>query len=123
MMRQTMSRSTKKTEPAVEIYNQDKPKRTLNQIVLLRDINLEIKRGDFVIIIGEIGSGKSSLISSILGEMLYVPQNEINVFGGLEKELDDKEIDQLNHALYNLEDVKDDAQYAIQINSSISWVE
>ena len=30
MMRQTMSRSTKKTEPAVEIYNQDKPKRTLN---------------------------------------------------------------------------------------------
>ena len=93
MMRKTMSGSKKKTETADEKDEQVQPKRNLNQIVLLRDISLEIKRGEFVIIIGEIGSGKSSLISSILGEMLYVPQYEIDAFGGFEKELDDKQIE------------------------------
>jgi len=28
----------------------------------LKDINLEIKRGEFIIIIGKIGAGKSSLL-------------------------------------------------------------
>ena len=90
---------------------------------MLRDINLEVKRGEFVIIIGEIGSGKSSLISAILGEMLYIPQNEIECLGGFEKVLSDKDVDQLNHVLYNLEEVESDDKYPLQINSSMSFVE
>lgn len=38
-------------------------------------MDLTIKKGEFVCIIGEIGSGKSSILSSVLGDMLA--QNEI----------------------------------------------
>ncbi|XP_025100797.1 LOW QUALITY PROTEIN: canalicular multispecific organic anion transporter 2-like [Pomacea canaliculata] len=35
----------------------------------LKDINLEVKEGQLVAVIGPVGAGKSSLISSLLGEM------------------------------------------------------
>ncbi|ORY28894.1 P-loop containing nucleoside triphosphate hydrolase protein, partial [Rhizoclosmatium globosum] len=35
----------------------------------LRNVNLNIKRGSFVAIVGAVGSGKSSLLNAILGEM------------------------------------------------------
>lgn len=37
----------------------------------LKNINITIERGSFVAIVGDVGSGKSSLIQSILGEMIY----------------------------------------------------
>ena len=40
---------------------------------MLRQLDIEIKKGEFVIIIGEIGSGKSSLLNAMLGQLLYVP--------------------------------------------------
>jgi ABC-type lipoprotein export system ATPase subunit len=33
---------------------------------------LEFKHGEFVCIIGDVGSGKSSLLSSIIGDLLYL---------------------------------------------------
>lgn len=36
---------------------------------VLRDIELHVKRGSFVAIVGQVASGKTSLISAILGEM------------------------------------------------------
>jgi ATP-binding cassette, subfamily C (CFTR/MRP), member 1 len=39
--------------------------------VTLKKMNLTIKKGEFVCIIGGIGSGKSSLLSSLIGDMLY----------------------------------------------------
>ncbi|KAI8831071.1 P-loop containing nucleoside triphosphate hydrolase protein [Chytriomyces cf. hyalinus JEL632] len=38
----------------------------------LRNINLEIKRGSLVAIVGAVGSGKSSLLNAIIGEMKKV---------------------------------------------------
>lgn len=35
----------------------------------LHDINLEVKRGELVAVIGRVGSGKTSLLNSMLGEM------------------------------------------------------
>jgi ATP-binding cassette subfamily C (CFTR/MRP) protein 2 len=35
----------------------------------LRGINLKVKKGDLVIVCGQVGSGKSSLLNAILGEM------------------------------------------------------
>ncbi|KAM7485082.1 hypothetical protein LguiA_001091 [Lonicera macranthoides] len=35
----------------------------------LKDVNLEIKKGEFAAIVGTVGSGKSSLLASILGEL------------------------------------------------------
>lgn len=43
----------------------------------LKEIDLTIKKGEFVCIIGDVGSGKSSLFSSIIGDMIYVPDKEI----------------------------------------------
>ena len=39
----------------------------IQSIQILKNINLEINEGDFLAIIGENGSGKSSLIKCILG--------------------------------------------------------
>jgi ABC-type multidrug transport system fused ATPase/permease subunit len=38
--------------------------------LVLKNINLEVKKGEFICIIGEIGSGKSSLIHAILNNMI-----------------------------------------------------
>lgn len=41
-----------------------------NYVRILKDINTSIKRANFTIVIGDIGSGKSSLLLSILNEMV-----------------------------------------------------
>ena len=61
----------------------------------LKKINLKIKKGEFLCIIGDVGSGKSSLLSSIIGDLIYVPQSEVEHFGGLEKEASKEEFDEL----------------------------
>lgn len=40
--------------------------------LILKNINLEIKEGEFICVIGEVGSGKSSLIQAILNNMTNV---------------------------------------------------
>jgi len=35
----------------------------------IKDVNLKVKKGQLIIIIGKIGSGKSSILYSLLGEM------------------------------------------------------
>ena len=44
----------------------------MNDIINLKRIELEIKKEEFVCIIGDVGSGKSSLLHAILGEMNYL---------------------------------------------------
>ena len=39
----------------------------------LKSINLSIRKGEFVCIIGDVGSGKSSLLNAIIGDLIYVP--------------------------------------------------
>lgn len=45
--------------------------------VTLKDITLRVKQGEFVCIIGEIGSGKSSLLNSLIGDLKYVSMKEL----------------------------------------------
>ena len=40
----------------------------------LKTINLNIKPGEFVCVVGEIGSGKSSLLNCLLGDLKFVRQ-------------------------------------------------
>ncbi|OAY49526.1 ABC transporter C family member 4 [Manihot esculenta] len=47
---------------------------------VLKNINLEIKKGELTSIVGTVGSGKSSLLASILGEMHKI-QGQVRVCG------------------------------------------
>ncbi len=38
----------------------------------LREINMDVRRGELVTVIGRVGSGKTSLLNSMLGEMKHV---------------------------------------------------
>ena len=44
----------------------------------LKDINLEVRKGEFICVIGDVGAGKSSLFSAINGDMIFVPEDVIN---------------------------------------------
>lgn len=48
---------------------------SIKECIDLKDINLNIKKGEFVCIIGDVGSGKSNLLNAINGEMIYVPKD------------------------------------------------
>ena len=48
---------------------------------VLKDINISIPRGSLTAIVGPVGSGKSSLVSAILGEMEMDPGGSATVCG------------------------------------------
>jgi len=60
-----------------------KPKKISN-ISTLKGMNLQIKKGEFVCVIGEVGSGKSSLIQSMIGDLLYMENDFFQVFKNVE---------------------------------------
>jgi ABC-type phosphate/phosphonate transport system ATPase subunit len=54
---------------------------TLQENIQLSDISLNIKQGELIWVIGEVGSGKSSLLSAILGDMIYLSDETIQQYG------------------------------------------
>lgn len=48
---------------------------SIDSLVVLKDIDLKVKKGEFVCIIGDVGSGKSSILSSIIGDLIPVSQS------------------------------------------------
>ncbi|CAG7727265.1 unnamed protein product, partial [Allacma fusca] len=51
-------------------------------IPTLRNINLRVKKGSLVAVVGTVGSGKSSLLSAILGEMEKI-SGWVNTYGSV----------------------------------------
>ena len=49
---------------------------------VINNINLEIKKGEFVSVIGEVGSGKSSLLQSILNNMISLSNQSWIIVNG-----------------------------------------
>jgi ATP-binding cassette subfamily C (CFTR/MRP) protein 1 len=45
---------------------------TVENMMALKGLDINVKKGEFVCIIGDVGSGKSSLLSSLIGEMNYM---------------------------------------------------
>jgi len=44
----------------------------------LRNIHLKVGKGEFVCVIGDVGAGKTSLLSAINGDLVYVPDSEVS---------------------------------------------
>jgi ABC-type glutathione transport system ATPase component len=57
-----------------------KDKVKFNEFITLKSIDLTVRRGELVAIIGEVGSGKSSIISSIIGDMIYVDDETLSIY-------------------------------------------
>ena len=73
--------------------------KSLKSIINLRDIDVKIKKGEFTVIIGEVGSGKTSLLNAMLGEMVYLPEKEIEFIGDQSRKLTSDEQKALEHTL------------------------
>jgi len=68
--------------------------RKLDAAISLKNINISIKKGQLVFIVGKVASGKSSLLSAIIGDLMPVPQKLVDSYGGpegLQKALTDQE--------------------------------
>ena len=51
--------------------------------LVLKDIELVIPRGSCVGIIGKVGSGKSSLLSALVGEVFHEPGSQVSLAGSV----------------------------------------
>ncbi|MBD5199840.1 MAG: ATP-binding cassette domain-containing protein [Bacteroides sp.] len=69
-----------------------------NEVVVLRHVNLEIKSGEFVYLIGKVGSGKSSLMKSMYAEV-PVAGGTADVLGYNLNEIKRKEIPYLRRKI------------------------
>ena len=104
-----------------KIVEQEKDeKKQLSKFVTLREIDIQIQKGEFVCIIGDVGSGKSSLLQTIIGDLIYLPVTEINNFGGFEHEGSQEEFTNLKDRLFNPDLLVLDKP--IKIRGSISYV-
>lgn len=73
-----------------------KKQNKLDNIVALKNIDLNIKKGELVFIIGKVGAGKSTLLSTMIGDLLPVSQKQIDSYAsgeGFKKELSQEEVE------------------------------
>lgn len=69
-------------------------KKSFGKKDVLKDINLEVKKGENVVILGRSGTGKSVTIQCIVG-LLKQDEGSLKVFGDEVAEMSDKELKQL----------------------------
>ena len=44
----------------------------MKEIICLHSLNVKVNKGEFVCIIGDVGAGKSSLFSALIGDLRYL---------------------------------------------------
>ncbi len=71
-----------KKEKKVTVQEEEVEK-PLKDYLHLQNLDIQINKGEFVCVIGDVGSGKSSLFAATIGDMIYVPEQQIKDFGGI----------------------------------------
>jgi len=74
-----------------------------------------------VIIIGKIQSGKSSLMKALVGELMNIPQKEIDFIGDQDREMSYQECKALEETLLRTSFDKQEAP--VKLAGSVSYVE
>jgi phospholipid/cholesterol/gamma-HCH transport system ATP-binding protein len=69
-------------------------KKSFGEKDVLKDINLELKKGENIVVLGRSGTGKSVAIQCIVG-LLKIDGGSLKVFGDEVAEMSDKELKQL----------------------------
>jgi len=101
------------TNGSVSQNGKDKKDVKIKDIITLKGLNLTIQKGEFVCIIGEIGSGKSSLINTLMADLIYTSDETIAAIG--EHAVDDSSIQELFD--------RSKSRGIIQISGSVSYVQ
>lgn len=102
-----------------------KKQRKLDNIVCLKEIDLKLKKGQFVCIIGKVGSGKSSLLNAMIGDLLPVPAKIIESYQGSEgweKELNQEESESFQSDLIHYQN-QDGKENAIEVNGTVAYTQ
>lgn len=108
----------KEGEPIIEIQHL---KKSFGDKEVLRDINLTVKKGENVVVLGRSGQGKSVTIQCIVG-LLMPDEGSVKVFGREITELTDVELKELRSkigflfqsaALYDSMPVRDNLEFPL----------
>ncbi len=99
-------------------------KKAFGDLVILRDVNLTLMRGENLVVLGRSGQGKSVLIKCIVG-LLSADAGSINVLGQEVTTLNSNELDKLrlkvgfnfqNSALYDSMTVRENLEFPLVRN-------
>ena len=115
---QKVKLSAKKTETVIHIKGL---KKSFGSKDVLKDINLDVKRGENVVVLGKSGVGKSVTIQCIVG-MLVPDGGELTVFGDEVANMKERELKELrikigflfqSGALYDSMTVKENLEFPL----------
>ena len=109
-------------------------KTTIFDMITLKNIELEIKKGEFVAILGNTRSGKSSILSSIIGDMLYANDEIIQEYKNNEIYKPDKDekdnanlymlaLNNQNYEKFNETRKSQESTPVVYMSGSISYVQ
>lgn len=82
-----------------------------------------MRKGEFVCIIGDVGAGKTSLLKSIIGDLIYMADEEVASFGGDDVTLQGDQIDAWKNKILHPMYYEDVAEKPIKIGGQLAFVE
>lgn len=119
------NRSNNNNETVIQIKHL---KKSFNGNNVLKDININVKKGENVVILGKSGIGKSVLIKCIVG-LIYPDLGSIKVFGQEVPEMNSRELNILRtrvgfifqgNALYDSMTVRENLEFPLRRNKTIN---
>src|ERR1700712_4645411 len=120
-MKETEKSPEKKSKPSETVIHIKGLKKSFGSNDVLRNINLDVKRGKNVVILGKAGTGKSVTVQCIVG-MLVPDGGKVTVFGEEVAALKERKLKELRMkigflfqggALYDLMTVRENLEFPL----------